>query len=91
MKHLKTTDDIIADKIRKFWNSGHAYEDVAVFFWQKYDFETEWEFVKTTAYTPDFDGDIVIFNTDFCEGQTDVKDVTIVPLYDVLTYYSKEL
>lgn len=31
--------------------------------------------------------DVIIFDTDFCEGQTEVRNVRIVPFDHILEYY----
>lgn len=86
-----TSSEIIADKIRKFWEE-HGDEEVVVFFWQKYEWEKDWQFVVITAECYKRDNIyIVSFNTDFCEGQTCVKDIKIGLLYDVLNDYYKQI
>lgn len=81
------SDEIIADAVRKHWNETHPH-DVVVFFWQKYEHETSWNetWVIATPHSPS-NADIVIFNTDFCEGQTEVKGIAIADLDEVIDFY----
>jgi hypothetical protein len=81
------SDDIIANAVREYWETSIP-RDVVVFFSQKYDSESKWERCEEVAlcYASD-DYSTVQFLSDFCEGQTCVKDVTIVPLTDVISYY----
>lgn len=81
------SDDIIANAVREYWQTSIPC-DVVVFFSQKYDSEREWERCEEVAlcFASD-DYSTVQFLSDFCEGQTCVKDVTIVPLPDVISYY----
>lgn len=81
------SEDIIADAVRKYWNETHP-RDVVVFFEQKYEHEFSWdkEWAIATPYSSS-NADTVIFNTDFCEGQTEVRDIKIADLDDVIDYY----
>lgn len=81
------SDEIIADAVRKYWNETHPH-DVVVFFEQKYEHEISWneEWVIATPHSPS-NADDVIFNTDFCEGQTEVQHVEIADLDDVIDCY----
>ena len=83
--------DIVADAVRKYWNEVSHYTcDVIAFFYQKYDFESDkdWRFEQELCM-PHSSGDFntVEFLDDFCEGETEVKDIRIVPLDDILDYY----
>lgn len=81
--------DIVVAKVREYWEQTHP-QDVIVFFCQKYSFESEMEWERcrelVTNYAPN-DYESVIFENDFCEGQTDVKDVRIVPLDEIIDFY----
>lgn len=81
------SDEIIADAVRKCWNETHPH-DVVVFFEQKYEHEISWneEWVIATPHSSS-NADDVIFNTDFCEGQTEVKGIEIADLDDVIDCY----
>lgn len=83
--------DIIGEAVKKYWNESHP-QDVVVFFYQKYDFEDEWEWCEelVEAYSST-DYEKMMFLYDFCEGQTCVKDIRIVPLDDVTRYYAKNV
>lgn len=81
--------DIIADKVREFWKKNGS-DDVIAFFYQKYDHEKYWEWHEELCMSQsDSDYETVEFLNDFCEGQTDVKDVTIVSLSDVTAHYTR--
>lgn len=84
---MKDSDKIIADAVRKYWNETYPH-DVVVFFEQKYEHEFSWdgEWVIATPYSSS-NADTVIFNTDFCEGQTEVRGIEIADLDDVIYYY----
>lgn len=62
-------------------------EPLIAFFYQKYEFESddEWEWCEELV---DIDSGALIFLYDFCEGQTCVKDLTVVPLSAVTGYYA---
>lgn len=84
-----TSEDYIADAIRLYWKDSIP-EDVVVYFYQKYDFDTEWEWCEEVAFCKsDSDYESVTFLSDFYEGQTCVKDITIVPLSEVIEHYEE--
>lgn len=81
--------DIIAERVRTFWKATYP-QDVIVFFCQKYDFDNEWEeCAELVSPHGSDDYEQVIFQNDFCEGQTDVKDIKIVPLDEIISFYSE--
>lgn len=81
--------DIIEEAVTKYWQES-APQDVIVFFYQKYSHEAEWEFCKELVMAnSSYDYDSMTFLNDFCEGQTDVKDITVVPLKKVTSYYAE--
>ena len=83
--------DIIAEAVRNFWkNKNFFVEPVIVFFQQKYDFADKWDdlAVLVDCESPT-DDETVIFETDFCEGETCVKDMVVVPFDEVKNYYKK--
>lgn len=83
--------DIVAEMVRCFWKKTYP-QTVVAFFRQKYDFESEWEYHEELIYPHGSDDyETVIFHSDFCEGQTDVKDVKIVPLEEILDFYSENV
>lgn len=82
----KFSTDIIAHEVRKFWYNTYP-QTVVVFFYQSYD-GIEWEWCEEVACCQSFDDYInVIFINDFCEGQTKVKNIHIIPLWDITHYY----
>lgn len=87
---MRMTDDIIADAVQEYWQKSIPC-DVVVFFSQKYDSQIDWERCEEVALCHASDDySTVQFLSDFCEGQTCVKDVTIVPLPDVISYYYQQ-
>ena len=85
------------------WQKKHYTDNIVVaFFFQKYDWESEWEFTTCYITTPpnfhfrfDTKGnpekrcDIIgTFEWDFNEGQTDCYVVDFVELQDLADYYS---
>lgn len=83
--------DIIATKVREYWKATYPQEVIA-FFYQKYDFEEEWEMCRELISPHGSDDyERVIFENDFCEGQTDVKDVHIVSLDEIIDFYTDNI
>ena len=88
---MRISDDIIEEAVTKYWQES-APQDVIVFFYQKYSHEAEWKFCKELVMAnSSYDYDSMTFLNDFCEGQTDVKDIIIVPLKDVTLYYAEHV
>lgn len=84
--------DIIAAKVREYWESTYP-QDVIAFFYQKYSFESDsdWEWCEELVYPNGSDDyKTVHFANDFCEGQKDVKDVSIVPLEEIIKFYHEK-
>ena len=73
--------DIIGDEVRSFWKKTHP-QPVVAFFRQKYEWEKEWENCAEVVFAKISENNEidVIFENDFCEGQTDVDEISIVPL-----------
>lgn len=82
---MRTNYDIVGEKVCEFWKKTCS-QPVVVFFSQKYEFEDEWEQLAEIAY-PDNYYDEVVFENDFWEGQTEVKDIKIVPFDEILQFY----
>lgn len=81
--------DIIADAVKRYWRITYP-QDVIAFFWQKYEDETEWEWLEELVEAMgEHDYENMMFLNDFCEGQTCVKDIAIVPLNKVTAYYAE--
>lgn len=79
--------DSIADIVRAFWKATYP-QTVIAFFFQKYDFDSEWEYCEELIYPHGSDDcDSVVFHNDFCEGQTEVKDIRIVSLDEIIQFY----
>ncbi len=77
----------IEEMVRCFWKTTYP-QTVIAFFFQKYDFESEWEYCEELIYPHGSDDyDMVVFHNDFCEGQTEVKDIRIVPLDEIILFY----
>lgn len=85
----KNSYDYIADAVRTYWKNTFP-QDVVVFFQQKYSCDDEWECHEEVVFCEsDSDYETVSFLSDFCEGQTCVENIIIVPLYKVLEYYAR--
>lgn len=85
--------DIIANAVREYWKKDYP-TDVVAFFYQKYEFEgdDEWEWCEELIFPKGSDDwETVIFQNDFCEGQTCVKDITIVELDKITSYYAENV
>ena len=84
---MKNSYDVIANKVREYWKNNFP-QDVIVFFEQKYSYDTTWgvhqELVECES---DTNCESVTFLNDFCEGQTQVRNIKIVPLSIVTQYY----
>lgn len=82
--------DIVAKAVREYWNNSIP-QTVIAFFYQKYDFEKEWEWceelITPNGYT---DYETVIFENDFWEGQTQIKNITIIPLDEITSFYAEQ-
>jgi len=85
----KNSYDYIADAVRIFWKNTFP-QDVVAFFRQKYSFDDEWECLEEIVFCDsDSDYETVSFLDDFCDGQTCVENIIIVPLREVLEYYGE--
>ena len=85
------SDEIIAREIRKFWKETGYAREVIAFFYQKHKWENEkeWLWCEELATPDGFDDfETVYFEDDFCEGENEVKDITIVPLDEITEYYA---
>lgn len=82
----ETSYDIVAKEVKRYWNY-LADHDLCVdnfyiaHFYQKYDKDDKWE--ECTEIIECQDGHEVIFQMDFCEGQTMVKDLCVYTLYQI--------
>lgn len=81
--------EIVGEAVRKFWRKNDP-QNVIAFFYQKYDYEDSWEWCEELVECHGYDDyEHMEFFYDFCEGQTCVKDLIIVPLSDVTRLYTK--
>lgn len=78
------SEDIIAKAVKQFWEDGDIAYDCVVFFEQKYHHEKVWEKIDCIVYACD---NGMVFDYDFCEGQTDVRSIKIVKLSDVIDFF----
>lgn len=89
MGEQKDSYDFVEEAVRKYWENTYP-QDVVVFFYQKYECEQEWDWhEELVECESSSDYQTVCFLHDFCEGQTCVKDITIVPLSEVTSYYAR--
>ena len=81
--------DIVEKAILEYWDEHHIQEDMVAFFYQKYEFESDkdWEWHEEIVLADGYGS--MDFLTDFCEGQTCVKNLTLIPLSTVLHQYSE--
>ena len=85
--------DIIEKAVQKYWKETYP-QDVIAFFYQKYDYESDdkWEHCnELVMVVSDSDYEDMEFEIDFCEGQTDVKDIHIVSLREVMEFYREQM
>lgn len=89
---MKYSDDIVAEAVEKYYKDNEylwGFSDtkylVAVFY-QKYSYEEKWHH-EAELLVYNCKTGIVIFDNDFCEGQTDVKDIKIYDLDDVIEFF----
>lgn len=89
---MKDSYDIVGEAVKAFWENTGFAEEVIVFFYQKYEWEDRWEWCEelVTCESPNPDESAVVFENDFCEGETCVKNLTIVPLRQVTEYYAEQ-
>ena len=93
MNKEKNSYDFIEEAVREYWYKTYP-QDVVAFFYQKYKHETddEWEFMYELIECQNSgDYENMIFHNDFCEGQTCVKGIVIIPLNEVLEYYARDV
>lgn len=89
MSEQKDSYDFVEEAVRKYWEDTYP-QDVIVFFYQKYDYENEWDWHEELVMCGgSSDWETVEFLRDFCEGQTCVKNIAVVPLSEVTSYYAR--
>lgn len=80
--------DIIAKAVRDYVvlqmkNKRCVDNDYIVHFYQKYKWENNWHECTELVSFEDAPNGTIIFDSDFCEGQTEVKDIVVIALYEV--------
>lgn len=92
---MKYSNDIVAEAVKKYykkhkylWDEFRDTKYLVATFNQKYCFDKEWS-REVVMLVYNHRTDSIIFADDFCEGQTDVKDVHIHDLDDVLEYFKE--
>ena len=79
--------DVIAGAVKDYWKVNYP-QDVVAFFQQKYSWDDKWERCEELVACHGIaDYENMTFLSDFCEGQTEVKDVVIIPLREVTAFY----
>lgn len=86
-RNTDTAYEIIEKAVKEYWEKERP-QDVIAFFMMKYEHEETFEWYgELVECTSDTNYDDVLFHNDFCEGQTCVENVYIVPLQTVIDYY----
>lgn len=89
---MKFSDDIVAEAIKKYYEEHDymwAFSDecyLVATFYQKYAHQETWDH-EAQLIIYNCKTDTIIYEDDFCEGQTEVKDINVYDLYDVLEYF----
>lgn len=79
--------DVIAEAVKDYWKANYP-QDVVAFFQQKYSWDDKWERCEELVECHESNNyENMTFLSDFCEGQTEVKDVVIIPLREVTAFY----
>ena len=82
--------DVIVGAVKDYWKVNYP-QDVVAFFRQKYSWDDKWERCEELVECHGSDDyENMSFLSDFCEGQTEVKDVVIIPLREVTAFYYKK-
>lgn len=84
-----TSYDIVGKAVRDYWDEHGYQDDMVAFFYQKYEFESDKDWVFMSEIVLHDGRGNMEFLSDFCEGETCVKNLTVVPLDIVLEEYSK--
>lgn len=80
---------VIEGAVKDYWRANYP-QDVVAFFQQKYSWDDKWERCEELVECHGSDDyENMTFLYDFCEGQTEVKDVVIIPLCEVTAFYFK--
>lgn len=85
---MENTYKIVERLVREFWKKHNYEDDLLISFEQKYSFDTSWEKITTIAspYYEDGTGGepVVVFNFDFCEGETELRKFMCLYLDDAV-------
>lgn len=91
---MKNSYDIIEEAVREYYKHNFQ-QDVIVYFYQKYEHESKWrwhgELVEVASDFEDPEEVELTFLNDFCEGETCVKDIQIIPLSEVIEKYYDDM
>ncbi len=90
MTETRDSYDIVGGAVVEYWKANYPC-DVIAFFYQKYEHEKEWEWCEELILSCSSQNYELEFASDFCEGQTCVKDIHIVPLHTVTEFYAEQL
>lgn len=90
-EQIITSEKYIEKAVKEYWKEYGVAEAVIVFFFQKYEDSENWEYREELAMCTNYSADEsdVLFLSDFCEGQTMVQIVHIVPLDEVTSFYAE--
>lgn len=89
--YKKSSVDIVSNETRECWKKMGYPDDMVAFFYQKNDYENEWEWITAIMQCESSsDFETVWPSWDFDEGHTHVKDLTLVPLDEVLVFYAEQ-
>lgn len=85
----RNTYDYVQEAVVRYWKQkGHYPQEMIAFFYQKYEHEDRWEWCQELIECESSDDyESVTFLNDFCEGQTEIKSLKVVPLEQILDYY----
>lgn len=80
--------DIIAKAIKDYTNmqikdNRPIDSEYIVHFYQKYEWDDKWEECTVIVYCDGFPLGAIEFSNDFYEGQTEVKEISIMALYEI--------
>lgn len=79
--------DFLGDLVSDFWQKNGVAEPVICFFYMGYKYDDMDLYMELATPEAWDDYQKVIFENDFCEGQTCMQLISIVPLDRVCRYY----
>lgn len=89
MAETRDSYDIVGEAVVEYWKANYPC-DVIAFFYQKYEHEKNLEWCEELVHSCSSMNYDLEFASDFCEGQTCVSSINIVPLSDVTEFYTKK-